>query len=82
MVFCCVLFFFSFSSDFSDQTRENLKQCIEQMLWKTKSEDIMLFNKYEMVLLWDLPDGPDTFSLTNSVTLITYDIKFCHSLVP
>lgn len=31
---------------------------------------IMLFNKYETVLLWDLPDVPDTFSLTNSVILI------------
>lgn len=55
-----------------------LSRCCEKM----KSEDIMLFNKYETVLLWDLPDVPDTFSLTNSVTLITYDIKFCHRLVP
>lgn len=36
----------------------------------------MLFNKYEMVLLWDLPDGPNIFSLTNSVTVIACGITF------
>lgn len=35
----------------------------------------MLFNKYEMVLLWDLPDGPNILSLTNSVILIACGIR-------
>lgn len=70
---CVLLGFFPY---FPNETRENLRQCLEQMLRKMESEDIMLFNKYEMVLLWDLPDGPDTFSLTNSVMLIACDIKF------
>lgn len=68
-----ILYFLFFY--FHDDTRENLRWCIEQVLWKIKSKYIMLFNKYETVLLWDLPDVPDTFILTNSVMLIACGIK-------
>lgn len=40
-----------------------------------KSKYIMLFNKYETVLLWDLPDVPDIFNLTNSIILIACGFK-------